>query len=986
MQRLVERHEALRTSIAPDGATQTVHPCATLEMPIIECPTEDDLVREVAEVCALHFDLAKAPIMDARLLHVGPEHHVLLITLHHLFCNGPSLDVLFDELCAIYSGADLPPAMPLRDFVERRLKPAAPAAEGFWKMQFAHAAPPLDLPLDRPRPPTKTYRGGRESMRIEAADVTALRQAGAKHGASLFMTLLAAFQTLLHRLTGQDDVVVGVPFEGVDRAQPGGDRLIANSTNVVPLRSRLAAGMTFSDLLAANRNLVLEATEHQDYFFGDLVAALGLPFDPSRAPLFNALFNYETGRFRRDLDGLAVELVNDREPWLSLRDTAIFELYLNATEHDGALTFRCDYNRDLFDAATVQRWLGHLRTLLAAVAADASQPVAHLPLLSSAERAQVLVEWNRTALDIPREATLHQLVEETVRRQPEACAILDHGRRVTYRELDAQANAIAAQLQSLGIGRESLVGICMQRSAEMIAGILGVLKAGGAYVPLDPGYPQERLAMMLEDSGATVVLCDASTEAAHRDSHLAVRWVRPQGGGAPTARAACVEDLAYLIYTSGSTGRPKGVALEHRNAVAFVHWARQVFTADELAGVLASTSICFDLSIFEIFVPLAVGGAIVLAENVLELPSLPDANAVTLVNTVPSAMAELVRGAELPASVRVVNLAGEPLPEPLVAALHRAGSPRRVLDLYGPTETTTYSTFAERRPSAPATIGRPIANTQIHVLDANLQPVPIGVAGDVYIGGAGVARGYWRQPELTADRFIANPFVAECPGASARLYKTGDVARWRADGQLVYLGRSDEQVKVRGFRIELGEIEAVLRQHPAVREAVTIARTEADGQVRLIAYVVPASAVPAAQELREHLKQRLPEYMLPAAFIALETLPLNANGKLDRRALPDPGAAGRVGAGEIVEPRDAEERRVAEIWQEVLKIGRVGVHENFFDLGGHSLAAMQVASRLRGAANADVSFLDVFERPTIAGLAEALRTSGGPPENEEGVL
>jgi amino acid adenylation domain-containing protein len=829
------------------------------------------------------------------------------------------------------------------------------------------------LPLDHPRPATKTHAGGRESNTIDAALTTALRQAGAKHGASLFMVLLSAFQVLLHRLTGQDDLVIGVPFEGADRAEPGGDRLIANSTNVVPLRSRLEPTATFADLLAANRRLVLEASEHQDYFFGDLVAALGLPFDPSRAPLFNALFNYETGRFHRDIDELSITLVNDRAPYVALRDTAIFELFLNVTEHEGTLTFRCDFNRDLFDAATVQRWLGHLRALLTAVAADPSQQASRLPLLSDAERPQLVREWNATTLDFPREATLHSLFEETARRTPEACAILDHGRRVTYRELDAQADAVAAHLQSLGIGRESVVGVCMARTAEMIAALIGVLKASAAYVPLDPLYPAARLALMLEDSGAQIVLCDSSTESL-ASMYPSTRWVQPRRRGALAPSPASASDLAYLIYTSGSTGCPKGVALEHRNAVAFVSWAQEIFSAEELAGVLASTSICFDLSIFEIFVPLASGGAIVLAENVLELPSLPDASGVTLVNTVPSAMAELVRGSDLPSSVRTVNLAGEPLAEPLVAALYRSGAVRRVLDLYGPTETTTYSTFAERLPGEPATIGRPIANTEVFVLDAHLEPVPIGVAGEVFIGGAGVARGYWRRPELTAERFIANPF-----GTSPRLYKTGDLARWRADGQLVYLGRADQQVKVRGFRIELGEIESALAQHAAIREAAAIARTEADGEVRLIAYVVGAAS---PQELRAHLQQRLPGYMVPAAFVAMETLPRTANGKLDRRALPAPDAVAPADGAPIIEPRDDEERRIAGIWREILKVERIGVHENFFDLGGHSLAAMQVASRLRGEGRGDLSFVDIFERPTIAELAGVLRgdafqTTGG---------
>ncbi len=983
LQALVDRHESLRTSISADGETQTIHPRAALPLPVLDCPTPPEVAREIAAVAALQFDLSRPPIIDARLLRCGPEHHVLVVTLHHIFCNGPSLGVFFEELCTLYRDrrAELPAARQLRDFVKRRLKSSAPAAEAFWKMQFAHAAPPLELPLDRPRPAHKTYAGGRETTHLDAELVAALRLAGARQGASLFMTLLAAFQTLLHRVTGQDDLVIGVPFEGEDRGQPGGDRLIANSTNVMPLRSQVAAGTTFAELLARNRALILEATAHQDYFFGDLVAALGQPFDASRAPLFNAVFNYESGRFSRDVKGLKVELVNDREPWLGLRQTAIAEVYLNVTEHAGTLTFRCDYNRDLFDATTVQRWLGHLRTLLAAVAANPTLQVARLPLLTASERQQLLVEWNDNALDFPRDATLHQLLEASAKAHPDACAILDHGRRISYRQLAAQADAVAAQLQSLAIGKEAFVGICMQRSAEMIGAMIGVLKAGGAYVPLDPAYPDERLAVMLEDSRAAVVLCDRVTEQSHAPKLGGAQWVQPWSEGTPMASGATGENLAYLIYTSGSTGRPKGVALEHRNAVAFVHWAQQAYTREELACVLGSTSICFDVSIFEIFVTLATGGTILLAENVLELPRLPDADLLTFLSTVPSAMAELVRDFNLPASIQTVNLGGESLPDALVDAVFRGSAVRRVVNMYGPTETTTYSTFSECQPGAAATIGGPIANTDLFLLDAHLEPVPIGVVGEVYIGGAGLARGYWGQPELTAERFLPNPF-----GKSERLYKTGDLMRRRADGQLLYVARADHQVKVRGYRVEPGEIDAALGTHPGVREAVTVGHGRADGEMRLVAYLVPAAEMPTVQSLREHLRQSLPEYLIPSAFIEIATLPRTASGKLDRRALPEPGDGGRVSDADLVAPRDAEEQRVAEIWQEVLRIGRVGVHENFFDLGGHSLAAMQVASRLRGSGETEVSFLDVFERPTIAALAEVIRNSAPAAEVEEGVL
>ncbi len=1022
LQSLVDRHDALRTSIDAETETLTIHPSATLDLPIT-----DDLARCLTEVRTLHFDFSRAPLMDARLCRHGENHHVLLLTFHHVFGNGPSYVALFDDLCATLRGETLPPAMQLREFVNRNVacrssgEPTDAASHGadsaaaFWRAQFADGVPTLELPLDRPRPAAMSFRGSRETMQLGPEVVAALRATGAKLGGTLFMTLLSAFQTLLHRLSGQDDLVVAVPFSDPVRQQPGGDRLFANTTNVAPLRSRLAPATTFPELLAANRALVLEATEHQRYFFGNLLEALDLPFDASRSPLFSVLFNYESGSYRRDIGDLALELITDREPWLGLRDTAMFELYLNVAETPDGLSFRCDYNTDLFDAATVQRWLAHLRTLLEAIAADPARPIADLPLLSENDRSQILESWNRTALDFPRGKTLHALFEETALAQPDACAVVDHGERVSYRELDRRANRIARRLQSragappaksptgtlpadpsdCGRGTRGTFGwrgacptfiaICMERTTDLIAALLAVLKVGAAYVPLDPGAPQERLATMLADAQPLVVLCDAETATTHAASHPAFHWENIASAkyesAEPVACEAGPHDLAYLIYTSGSTGQPKGVAIEHHSAVNFIHWARQTFSADELAGVLAATSICFDLSIFEIFAPLAAGGSVILAKNVLELPVLPNAYEVTLVNTVPSAMTELARANDLPAGVRTVFLAGEPLSELLVSELLDTSSVLRVCDGYGPTETG-YATFAERRSGGPATIGRAIANATAYILDAQMQPVPIGVTGELFIGGEGVARGYWKRPELTAERFITSP-VGE------RIYRTGDLAHWNTDGQLVYRGRSDQQVKMRGYRVELGEIESVLRAHPGVAEAAVIAHAAGTPDARLIAYFVPKKLTPSTAELRAHLKQKLPDYMLPGAFAPLERLPLTPNGKLDRRALPAPEPMRGDADAEFVAPRDAAENRVAEVWRQVLNLHRVGIHDDFFTIGGHSLTAMQVVARLRTSVLPGLNLHHIFAQPTISGLVATNRQNGcavGAGAREEGVL
>ena len=988
LQAVVDRHEALHTTIDAATERQTVHPHATLDLPVIDCTTPEKFARCLAEVRVLTFDFTRAPLMDARLCQHGEDHRVLLLTFHHVFGNGPSYLAFLDDLCALLRDDSLPPAMQLRDYVRAHEMRSQTDAETFWKNQFAGGAPTLDLPLDHPRPAETTYHGARETMHLGNDLLGALRSTGAKLGGSLFMTLLSAFQILLHRLSGQDDLVVAVPFSDAIREQPGGDRLFANTTNIAPLRSRIVSTTTFPELLAANRALVLEATQHQHFFFGDLLAALDLPFDASRAPLFSVIFNYESGTYHREIDGFSLELVTDHGPHLALRDTAICELYLNVAERTDGLFFRCDYNRDLFDGATIQRWLGHLRTVLESIVADAAQPIAKLPLLSTAQWAELVFGWNRTAVDFPRDKTLHQLFEETALAHPDACAVVDHGTWLSYLELDRSANRVAHRLSALGAKPGEFIAVCMERTSDLIVALLGILKTGAAYVPLDQNAPRARIAGTLADATPLAVICDSATLASHAPQHPGTPWQTVSSAkyesAEPVACGAAPHDLAYLIYTSGSTGTPKGVAIEHHSAVNFIHWARQTFSTDELSGVLAATSICFDLSIFEIFAPLAIGGSIILAKNVLELPALPNAGEVTLVNTVPSAMTELSRANDLPAGVRTVFLAGELLPESLVSELLESRSITRVCDGYGPTETG-YATFAERHAAAPPTIGRAIANAHAYVLDEHLQPMPVGVTGELFIGGEGVARGYWKRDELTAQRFVASPFVE-----GERLYKTGDLARWNASGQLVYRGRSDHQVKMRGYRVELGEIETVLREHPGIAEAVVIAQGAGTPDARLIAYFVAKDLAPAAADLRAHLKLKLPDYMLPGAFLALDRLPLTPNGKLDHRSLPVPEPTREEANAEFIAPRDATENRVAEIWQQVLKLPRVSIHDDFFAIGGHSLTAMQVVARLRGTVLPGLNLHHMFAEPTIAGLIGAVRQQSGEAvtagEREEGVL
>jgi amino acid adenylation domain-containing protein len=635
---------------------------------------------------------------------------------------------------------------------------------------------------------------------------------------------------------------------------------------------------------------------------------------------------------------------------------------------DGGMEIAWRYDAALFDAATAERMLASYRRLLLAAADAPAMRVSRLPLLDAAGRALVVEEWNRTDAPFPAERCIHQLVEAQVARTPNRVAVVHEREELTYRELNARANRLAHHLRGLGIGPERRVGICLGRGPELVVAMLAVLKSGGAYVPLDPAYPAERLEFTLDDAAVAALVTEDGLRGLV-SLPPGVPVVRVDADAAAIA-AACADDpesgvaprnLAYLIYTSGSTGRPKGVAIEHRSAVAMLAWSHTVWSPQELAGTLAATSICFDISVWETFAPLSVGGCAIVVENALALARTAARDRVTLLNTVPSAGAALLREGAIPPGVGTVNLAGELLKPELVDAMYATGTVRRVYDLYGPSEDTTYSTCALRLPGAPPTLGRMAANSRAYVVDAALEPVPPGVAGELYIAGEGVTRGYLGRPGLTASRYLPDPF-SRVPGA--RMYRTGDRIRWQGDGTLQFLGRIDHQVKVRGYRIELGEVEAALRRHPRVADCVAVAAEDERGEKRLVAYVVGGAD---ADELRDELRRTLPAFMVPAAFVAMDALPQTPNGKLDRNALPALHWEG--GDDDFVAPRTGAEIALAGIWREVLGIGRVSVRDSFFELGGHSLLAIRAASRISEAFGAEVGLEALFAHSTIEALA-----------------
>jgi amino acid adenylation domain-containing protein len=982
LHRLVERHEALRARFDPYGRGQTIVDDLRPSLPMKDLSSlpAEERAREVAGIILREgeepFDLANGPLFRAQLLRTGVDEHRLVFTAHHIVCDGWSSGLLLRDLGALYSAerngtsAALPAAVSYRDYLRQMVTPEEEArqraAEDYWASRFADSVPVVELPLDRPRPTVMSYRGGQENASLPVEFQSELRKLGARHGCTMYVTLLAAFQVLVSRLAGQTDVVVGIPLAG--QAQIDNGNLVGHCVHTLPLRARVDDELSFLDHMKAVRGLVLAAHENHSTTFGNLVRRLALARDQSRTPLVAIVFNVDKLGATPEFAGLGVEVAYPDKSFVN------FDINLNLMETSAGLTLECSYNADLFDRTTIRRWLGHYRVLLESVVAAERRAVGELPLLTDEERRQLLVDWNATTTPLSGERQLNRIFEEQVGRIPDAIAVARGSTRLSYAELNGRANRLARHLRGRGVAPETRVAVCLERSAELLVAILGVLKAGGAYVPLDPAYPPNRSQFMIQDAGARLLLTQESLR--DRAEGLGVPLVSLDGEpGAFAAEegtnlddGAAPGNLAYVIYTSGSTGRPKGVAIEHRSAAALVRWAASVYSPRELSGVLASTSVCFDLSIFEMFVPLSQGGTVVVAENLLELPRLAGREDVTLVNTVPSVMTELLHSSSLPPSVITVNLAGEPLSTRLVDRLYEQPGLEKVYDLYGPSETTTYSTFTLRRAGEPATIGRPIANTRAYVLDRRRQPVPIGVVGELFLGGDGLARGYLDRPELTAERFVSSPF-----SSGERLYATGDLVRWRADGQLEYFGRADQQVKVRGFRIELGEIAASLGGHASVKDVAVVVRQDGQEDRRLVAYVVSdAERTSLVDELRVRMRATLPEYMVPSAFVFLDALPLSQNGKVDKAALPAPTPA-TEDTRVHVPPDGPVQEAVAAVWKDVLGLESVGAHDNFFDLGGHSMLAARLLGRLHDTFAVDVPLRSLFQQPTVAGLADVIQ-------------
>ncbi len=1013
---IVARHEALRTTFAiRDGKpVQVVSPDPTLRLVVVElgsAPPEaqtDEVRRRSGEAAREPFDLAAGPLIRATLLRLGGGSHVLLLTVHHIVFDGWSMGIFQRELRALYEafsgggGAQVPPpALQYADFAlwQREWLRGTVLEEqlGYWRRRLEGAPRLLELPGDRPRPAVQSYRGALHRTELGVELTGRLHELGREAGCTLFMTLLAGFSALLGRYTGERDVVVASPIANRNRVEL--EEIIGFFVNTLVLRMDLEGDPPFGGLLARARETATGAYDHQDLPFERLVEELRPERNLSHNPLAQvSLILQNTPSEHRQLRGI---VGRQRELHAG---TARFDLTLIVEEGAGGLECAWEYATDLFDGTTVARMAAHFRNLLEGAVAGPERPVWELPVLSAAERRQIVVEWNDTGVAYPP-ACLHHLFERQVARTPAAVAVVFGDEHLTYGELDARANRLAHHLRRAGVGPEARVAIHVERSLEMVVGVLGVLKAGGAYVPLDPGYPPERLSFMMADSGASVLLTqDRLASGAPTSGACVVRldadWPRIADGDATAPPCgATPANLAYVIYTSGSSGTPKGVMISHDAVVNFLGAMGRMEWLTDGDSLLAVTTLSFDIAILELFLPLTLGARVVIldreagADGESVAAALATSGA-TVMQATPTAWRMLVEAGWRGGTALEILCGGEPLSAQMAATLAEAGS--SLWNLYGPTETTVWSALArvdagEIGASAYCAVGWPIANTGVFVLDRHLQPVPVGVAGEIFIGGAGLARGYGNDPAKTAERFVPHP-VSGRPGE--RLYRTGDIGRFRADGAIEVSGRSDSQIKLRGYRIEPGEVECVLRQHPAVREARVFAVRDESGEDHLAALVIPdGETMPSTRELRHHLAGRLPQFMVPGRLGVVDAFPLTPNFKVDSHLLRQvaPGGAPEPIAQA---PRTPTERRLAAIWEEVIG-SPPGASDDFFEIGGHSMLGARIISRVRSVFGVDLPLRSIFQTPTVASMARLVDTvlwaaeashDRGRGDREEGLL
>ncbi|HET8774523.1 MAG TPA: amino acid adenylation domain-containing protein, partial [Thermoanaerobaculia bacterium] len=993
---IIARHETLRTVFPSDEgrASQRILDRVDFRLERIACADEETARNLCRADAATPFDLTSGPLLRGKLIRLEDREHILMLNVHHIVHDGWSLGVLIRELGAILSGQELP-ALPIQ-YADYSIWQRQWLEEGgvlerqlaYWQKQLAGVPESLDLPADYPRPRVRSFAGATRAFALDAQLTAGLQRIADEQGGTLYMVLLAAFKVLLHRYTGQHDICVGSPIANRNHGETEG--LIGMFANTLALRSQVDGDESFAALVQRVKATCLEAYEHQDAPFEKIVDRVSPQRNMALTPLFQIMFvlNAEMG-----------EAPDERiQPYRLDAGISKFDLTAELAETAGGLAGAFRYSTALYKPQTIDRMVEHFIALCRAVVDAPAAAIGALDYLSESEQRQLLAGFNDSVAAYPADKCLPQLFAEQAAMHPARTAVVFGSEQLTYQELDARSRALALHLQSRGVGAGKLVGISMERSLDMVVALLGILRAGGAYVPLDPDYPAELLQHMLTDAAPAVVLTQERFLGALPDSSASLlaldrewldceRHVTEQHGSDKPLTPVGPEQLAYVIYTSGSTGLPKGVMIEHGSLTNYLAWVTGFLAGEGVETLPVVTNLSFDASLKQIFGPLVTGGTVVLTKGVASDPEglldvLESANGAGL-NCVPSLWRMLLEVIERRPSGNIRNLrglllGGEEIPRELIRRSLRVIPELKIANLYGPTEATANATFARQISDGDVSIGRPVANTQIYILDAHRRPVPVGVAGEIYIGGVGVARGYLNRPELTAERFIADPFSSNADG---RLYKTGDLGRWRVDGNVEYLGRNDQQVKLRGYRIELGEIETQLAKHPRVQEAVVIAREDEPGEKRLVAYVT-GQALGVEQldveELRAHLSASVPQYMVPAAFVQLEAMPLTPTKKIDRKALPKPEA--QAYATKEYEPPQGEiEETLAAIWQEILHVERVGRNDDFFELGGHSLSAVQLMAKINRRFEQLLPLSVMFTAPHVAALAKVISNQTASP-------
>jgi len=1016
---IIRRHEVLRTYfvIEKGEPVQVILPSLILKLPVIDLRSISENEREVQVKQLIKketeqpFDLTQAPLIRFSLLQLTENEYILISVIHHIVNDGWSSGVFFKEIEALYEAFNNNQPSPLpelsiqyADFtIHQNNYLQGEELEkllNYWQQQLKNLSV-LELPTDRMRPTTETYKGATKTLLLPKELCNAIKTLGQQQGVTLFMTLLAAFKTLLYRYTQQQDIAVGTPIAGRNLAQT--ETLIGFFVNNLVLRTNLEGNPSFLEFLSQVRQVALGAYAHQDMPFEKLVDILKPERDLGRSPLFQVMFVLQnTPLSKIKFSGVKLETIpiekniSKYDLTLAMEEISAEESSTLDLERNTGLLDRnkwgmiaaFEYNTDLFEVETIERMAEHFQTLLSCIVANPECPISELPLLTEAERNQLLVEWNDTAIEYPKDKCIHQLFEEQVEKTPDAIAVVFEQEQLTYQQLNAKANQLAHYLQSLGVKPETLVGICIERSVEMVIGLLGILKAGGAYLPLDPSYPAERLSYMFKDASVSVLLTKKSLVVSLPEHQAQVfcldrDWEIIDSLSQQNLDSGVkAENFAYVMYTSGSTGQPKGVSIIHQGVVRLVKQTNYVeLTSSQVFLQLAPFS--FDASTFETWGCLLNGSRLVVMSP--GTPSLETIGKIIEKNQVTTlwltaALFQLMvdEQQERLKSVTQLLAGGDVLPLSHVEKVMAYLPDCQLINGYGPTENTTFTCCyqvqqkSEQQISVP--IGRPISNTQVYILDANLQPVPIGIPGELHIGGDGLARDYLNRPELTKEKFIPNPF-----DNNSKLYKTGDLARYLPDGNIEFIGRIDNQVKLRGFRIELGEIESALSTHPQVRQTVVICREDIPGNKQLVAYLLTSEPELNSTELRPYLQSKLPEYMVPSAFVLLDNLPLTPNGKIDRKALPAPDI-NLTRSHEYVPPQTETEKHIATVLQEVLQLEKVSIYDNFFELGANSLMLVKIHSNLQEILSIELPLVDMFTYPNIKALSQHLSKKIETPE------